>query len=361
MLTESPEALRRWMVSGTEIARILGEFEVSVNEREMSEDQDHHESSKSQQLKFCEEVSSLVAVFSFLEESNDLLALDTRDIVDEKVIKTVKEIEDLGKCQFNNFITEHLVKREKSLFDPIRKNNNLALFKTPQKKLPTEEKQQISSLKSDCALFSKRFIYCQTRNGNLDEFFKHENQACPLSVSQNGKLRLPTKKSDFMDCISTSTVQSPSVEAIVLDGAAFINMLKPTGVSVKTFEDYSNNTFIPYLKTQLQYVNRLDIAFDEYISNSLKQTTRNKRGKGVRTRVQSTTVVPKNWSEFLRNDLNKKELFYFLADKIPMVNITKGEQVLSGPPLDGVSVVAPCNHEEVDTRILLHVLDTTQS
>ena len=146
-LTESPEALRRWMVSGPEIARIVGEFEVSVNEREMSEDQDHHESSKSQQLKFCKEVSSSVAVFEemgypFLEESNDLLALDTCDIADEKVIKTVKEIEDLGKCQFNNFTTERLVKREKSLFDPIRKNK-LALFKTPPKK------QQISSLKSD--------------------------------------------------------------------------------------------------------------------------------------------------------------------------------------------------------------------
>ena len=92
-LTESPEALRQWMVSGPEIARIVGEFEVSVNEREMSEDQDHHESSKSQQLKFCNEVSSLVAVFEemgnpFLEESNDLLALDTRDIADEKVQQT---------------------------------------------------------------------------------------------------------------------------------------------------------------------------------------------------------------------------------------------------------------------------------
>ena len=347
-LTKSPEALRRWMVSGPEIARIVGEFEVSVNEREMSEHQDHHESSKSQQLKFCKEVSSLVAVFEemgnpFLEESNDLLALDTRDIADEKVIKTVKEIEDLGKCQFNNFTTERLVKREKSLFDPIRKNK--------------------------LALFKRLFISCQTRNENLDEFFKHENQACPPSVSQNGMLRLPTKKSDLIDCISTSTVQSPSVEAIVLDGAAIINMLKPTAVGVKTFEDYSNITFIPYLKTQLQYVNRLDIVFDEYISNSLKQTTRNRRGKGVRRRVQSTTVVPKNWSEFLRNDLNKKELFYFLADRIPMVNfgdgkvviITKGEQVLSSPPLDDVSFVAPCNHDEADTRILLHVLDATQS
>ena len=83
--------------------------------------------------------------------------------------------------------------------------------------------------------------------------------------------------------------------------------------------------------------------------------------------------MPKNWSEFSKNDLNKKELFYFLANKISMVNpmvnfgdgkvviIIKGEQVLFSPPLDDISVVAPCNHDEADTRILLHVLDATQS
>ena len=149
------------------------------------------------------------------------------------MIKSVQEIEELGKCQFNNFITERLVKREKSLFDPIRKNK-LALFKTPSNKLATKEKQQISSLKSDCSLFSRLFISSQTRNENLDQFFKLENHACPPSISQNGKLRLPTKNSDPVDCISTSTVQSP-----------------PSGGSVKTFEDYTNNIFIPYLKTHI--------------------------------------------------------------------------------------------------------------
>ena len=66
-----------------------------------------------------------------------------------------------------------------------------------------------------------------------------------------------------------------------------------------------------------------------------------KRGRGVRQRVQASTLVPKNWSEFLRVDLNKKELFYFLAEQVPLVDfgvgkqvlITKGEQVYTSPPL----------------------------
>ena len=128
-----------------------------------------------------------------MEECNDL-ALNTRDIADGKVIKTVNKNEELEKSQFNNFTTERLVKRQKSLFYPIRKNR-LALFKTPSKKLVTKEKRQISYIKSDYSLFSRLFISCQIRNENLDEFFMHENQACPPSVSLKGELRLPSEES----------------------------------------------------------------------------------------------------------------------------------------------------------------------
>ena len=39
------------------------------------------------------------------------------------------------------------------------------------------------------------------------------------------------------------------------------------------------------ITTQLQTAQRVDVVFDTYIQNSLKSTTRQKRGKGVRRRV----------------------------------------------------------------------------
>ena len=47
-----------------------------------------------------------------LEESNGPLALNTREIADGKVIKTVNEKEELEKSRFNNCTTERLVKRQ---------------------------------------------------------------------------------------------------------------------------------------------------------------------------------------------------------------------------------------------------------
>lgn len=104
------------------------------------------------------------------------------------------------------------------------------------------------------------------------------------------------------------------IDVAIIDGVAAIKMLKPTN-TVKTFQGYADLVFIPYVKSQLQHVQRLDIIWDEYryAPNSLKATTKEKRGLGIRRRVQSWTTVPKNWKEFLRVDENKKELFSFFS------------------------------------------------
>ena len=72
-------------------------------------------------------------------------------------------------------------------------------------------------------------------------------------------------------------------------------------------------------------------------------------------------ALPGNWSTFLRGDQNKSELFYQLAEQIAQVTLpgkviisTKGENVVSSSGIDKDGL-APCNHEEADTRVFLHV------
>ena len=55
-------------------------------------------------------------------------------------------------------------------------------------------------------------------------------------------------------------------------------MVKPRGC--KTFQDYAENCFIPYLQTEVRNANRLDTVWDIYLPNSLKSATREKRGLG---------------------------------------------------------------------------------
>ena len=67
---------------------------------------------------------------------------------------------------------------------------------------------------------------------------------------------------------------------------------------------------------------------------------------------------------FLRVDENKEELFHFLVDQLVSVEAehgqvtsTKGDSVVCNGQRDDISGLAPCKHEETDTRLLLLAAD----
>ena len=310
------------------MAHLIEEFQASLEKPQKKSDQQHHEQTKSTQMAFFNQVKDLRNVIEemgnpFIDVSNDLLVLDNRYVVDPSVVNAMRNLKKTGQEQYDKLVTERLVTQTSPVNDPI-KRNNFPLFSRPPFREKSRAKHQLSYLKSDCSLFSSLYISCQTCDGNLDDFFAHENQACPPSLSNMGKLRIGTK-SDIVSCLEklvpTSTRDSlpdvqpctPIVDALILDGAAIVNMLKPG--TAHTFSDYVSQVFLPYITTQLQSAQRVDVVWDEYVHGSLKAYTHSKRGKGCRRRVEPSNAVPRNWKEFLGNDDNKSELFSFLSQK----------------------------------------------
>ena len=111
---------------------------------------------------------------------------------------------------------------------------------------------------------------------------------------------------------STQAEPPTQFDCSVLDGAVVVHCLPVTGSNI--FDDYAHNVFIPHLNRQRS--TRVDVVWDTYIPNSLKQSTREKRGKGVRRKVEGGTKLPSNWKSFPRDPLNKEELFHFLWLKV---------------------------------------------
>ena len=175
-LTQNPRALLRWMVAGPEIARTIDGFETACLDNHTGRDNGrHHEHTMAVQVTFASEVQALVEVIEdlgnpFMEESGDLLVLDTRDIADPAVVTNVRGIEKKGHDQYDSFVTDQLVEPTSLVSDTISKNS-MPLFNIPSKRTPSKATQMITSLKSDCALFSRLYIACQTRDGDLDNFF----------------------------------------------------------------------------------------------------------------------------------------------------------------------------------------------
>ncbi|KAL8576333.1 hypothetical protein ACOMHN_006256 [Nucella lapillus] len=269
----------------------------------------------------------------FEEESQDVVKLDTKEIaVDDSIPR-----------------------------------NKLKVFSTSTPRTQSKGQQQLASVKNDRELFARMYIGCRTRDGNLEEFFRHQNQASPPALSDGGSLCTGTKSD--LTClaeVSDAKTETPVTTCIVLDGAAIIQMLKPA--ASKTFEEYAQRIVIPYMSTKLQTVSRLDLVWDTYLADSLKGSTRAKRGQGVWRRVVAATAIPGNWQNFLRVDSNKTELFRFLSAALmewfdqedKQLVITDGEAVLSKPLLPDLTSLAPCNHEESDSWMLLHASHAAQ-
>ena len=177
-------------------------------------------------------------------------------------------------------------------------------------------------------------------------------------------------KSDLLPCLEqvhSAYSDSPKVTCTIVDGATIIQMLKPS--SVKTFNDYAHVIFIPYLTKKIESVSRVDLVWDRYLSDSLKAATRAKHGTGIQRCVVGDAAIPRNWQNFLRVDSNKTELFAFLSNaqlrslvqEDKQLVDTSDMEVLSKPPLPDRSSIAPCMHEEADSRMLLHVAQAARN
>ena len=55
--------------------------------------------------------------------------------------------------------------------------------------ISSKTKQKILNLTSDCKLYSRLFITCQSQEGNLKNVFAYENYSFPVVISEHGKLR----------------------------------------------------------------------------------------------------------------------------------------------------------------------------
>jgi hypothetical protein len=84
----------------------------------------------------------------------------------------------------------------------------------------------------------------------------------------------------------------------------------------KTFQEYVDPIFLPYIQRQFETATRVDIVWDIYKNNSLKASPRERRGCGSRRMVLPSAQSPGNWKGVLRDIDIKTNLFEFIAKKL---------------------------------------------
>ena len=189
------------MVSDPEVARLVNEFAYSleVTKGDQGKKPDcRHKQREGVQKPFKKQVKSLSTTITemgnpFHESTNDLLVLDTQDMMLPSVVENIR------KCGTKPISREaRREARSKSLFEPIIKQNNLFQQSPPD-------------IRGTPCCFT------------VQDF--------PPSLSTYGDIRTGTK-SDMLQClekdlVSPSQNDIPDVDMLLLDGAVIVNILRP--------------------------------------------------------------------------------------------------------------------------------------
>ena len=175
---------------------------------------------------------------------------------------------------------------------------------------------------------------------------------------KTSKSRLMHELEKGATCVDSFPVPFVSI----FDGMALIRSIKSTGFTFNEFAD----DLLKFAVSRSPGSKRIDIVFDRYYENSIKNSERSNRSTGdlqFRNIIGSSLI--KQWGAFLSNGDNKAELIRFLVSRWERQNQILGDAKLyvaydekclciqtSGPSV--LINDLECSQEEANTRMLLH-------
>ena len=166
----------------------------------------HHELIPSIQRELVKNVRSVVSVMNdscnpLSDDNDDLYALDTKIILPVEVISAYSSFEKLGHDQCNKFVMDCLTKDTSTSYETVSKNN-LMLLKFGNSPHSAKSKTKVKAMKSDVQQFSRLYISCQAREGDLNVFFQLKNQPLAPSLADNDCMH-HGQKVDSIECLES--------------------------------------------------------------------------------------------------------------------------------------------------------------
>lgn len=242
-----------------------------------------------------------------------------------------------------------------------------------------KEKMKLASANMDSNLFCKLFIASSVREGSVADFFMHENNQHPPSISEFGSLRQHTFNDDMIKCLlktnksTQSTGFSTGVEVtatcLILNAVHHVQSQLPT--SVMTVKDYSEKLFDRFVDSKRDKYSRVDILFEVNQEQSLEEMTKevcNEEKYVGWIDNESKLQCSKIWfAKFLNNKKNKNQFLKLLASNYIRNRRNEIENVCGTDEHIVISKDGPVNIsfrlpiENMNTRLLLHAEDAVRN
>ena len=109
-------------------------------------------------------------------------------MLDKVASDSVIKAKQVGKNQFDLFTKERLCSDISSVYNIIHMNKLHVPQQEFTRNIPIKKLNSQPKI-GYCKLYSNRFIACQSKEGDLDSFFAHENHSYSVIISEYGRLR----------------------------------------------------------------------------------------------------------------------------------------------------------------------------
>jgi hypothetical protein len=390
-ITRRDDARDKWCLTYNEKARIadatLHMFDLNV-EDDVDAEWCHSDSGPTRLKRDEDDVTKIMNEFRRFdvfseggEFDENLICLSTRDVAPHDIMEEISSAFQIGVSQVENFVSTRLIDKSTDFFSKIPRHKNKTLASMYNVKVKAEKGKE-QTVKADRDLLRRLFVASQSgRDIDLGNVLAHELSPVPLALAGTDSTLNKTTKSQLVDLLTDGTAiqnklpTNKTKTCLLVDAPALIQAIgKPD--NAKTFGDlgdaFSSNIFSRFGSVY----SRVDVIFDRYLEDSIKAGTRTQRtGKirPVRRVIDSKDVkLPQNWKQFITLPANKSELASFLSttliEKASTLNQLSQdhELVISGGFSDPLKVwssrtrdldMMRSNHEEADTRLILHTLD----
>lgn len=317
-------------------------------------------------------------------EQENLVHIVSGVVAPDAVKHDLLEAKAIGENKFKSFVQEQVTNQTPDIFKSIKKTN-LKTFAFALKPVnTTTAKGKEISLKSSRNLFARLLILAKSREVDLKEVLSYSLGPYPLSLATVDGNLAKTAKATFMhmleEMITTPCDVLPPQCAIVVDAMALLQCLSRIP---PRFGDLSS-LILSQLVSLSKYHNatRVDFVADRYKEYSIKSTERNKRAAKGSIAVSiygENQPIPTQWKRFLSNGHNKESLIRFVVDAwknlkssdLPSLTLyaTRDDMCLklhacSESSANVETTFVPelkSDHEEADTRLLLHAKHASEN
>ena len=316
----------------------------------------------------------------FKYEGEKLIGISSGFVVPNDVEKEINSAYDNGVRCFERFQENRMKGNTEKVFDPIKKNK-LKTFVDTFKPTKTSSTSDTVLLRASLEMVNCLLIVGQIRNVNLRELLSYSMTPVPLSLgTENGTL-CKTDKSRLMHHLQEDKFlvnDMPPGLALIIDGMAFIQQMQNIP---STFGQLAKKILVDIMRlANKNGCSRIDFVCDCYPEVSIKNCDRVRRtsssGSQVIQIAKWEQKTPRQYKKFLASGENKEHLIQFLfqhwcstsADLLENFSIYfghRGHCHLYKIVDDTVQVqeigALSCDHEEADTRLLLHAHHTASN